>query len=113
MQRSGPQDPEDQDDEGARRESGGFRHRSAMPLYAMGVREVPMAAKECQLCLENWISLENTPVPLYCLRMSNKTRREFMVLGASGLLAGGRALAWQSADADLVVFNAKVYTMDP
>ena len=45
--------------------------------------------------------------------MANKTRREFMVLGASGLVAGGRALAWQSTDADLVVFNAKVYTMDP
>src|SRR5262245_6025332 len=50
------------------------------------------------------------------------SRRDFMGLaaaGAAGVLAPGSlhaARLWQnaqSADADLVVFNARVYTMDP
>jgi predicted amidohydrolase YtcJ len=44
---------------------------------------------------------------------SHPTRREFLALGAAGtarLLAGLRA---QSGDPDLVVLNARVYTMDP
>jgi len=39
-------------------------------------------------------------------------RREFM-LGAAAVLAGHRARAWQAAETELVVINARVYTMDP
>ena len=35
------------------------------------------------------------------------------MLGAAAVLAGHRALAWQVAEAELVVTNARVYTMDP
>jgi predicted amidohydrolase YtcJ len=47
--------------------------------------------------------------------MHRHSRREFLALGAAGVLAGARAHAWpagQTTDADLVVFNGRVYTMD-
>jgi predicted amidohydrolase YtcJ len=39
-------------------------------------------------------------------------RRDFM-LGAAAVLAGHRARAWQTAEPELVVTNARVFTMDP
>ncbi|HVQ42427.1 MAG TPA: amidohydrolase [Vicinamibacterales bacterium] len=39
-------------------------------------------------------------------------RRDFM-LGAAAVLAGHRARAWQAAETELVVTNARVFTMDP
>jgi predicted amidohydrolase YtcJ len=39
-------------------------------------------------------------------------RRDFM-FGAAAALAGHRAWAWQAAQAELVVTNARVFTMDP
>ena len=47
--------------------------------------------------------------------MHRHTRREFLALGAAAAIGGVRAHAWQGgqgADADLVVFNARVFTMD-
>src|SRR5678815_4140978 len=56
--------------------------------------------------------------------MPHHSRRQFMALGAAGAaafvarpwLSDAHALAWQaaqSADPELIVFNARVYTMDP
>jgi predicted amidohydrolase YtcJ len=39
-------------------------------------------------------------------------RRDFM-LGAAAALAGHRAWAWQAANPELIVTNARVFTMDP
>ena len=47
--------------------------------------------------------------------MHRRTRREFLALGAAAAIGGARAHAWQGGqgpDADLVVFNARVYTME-
>jgi predicted amidohydrolase YtcJ len=39
-------------------------------------------------------------------------RRDFL-LGTAAVLAGHRARAWQAGETELVVMNARVYTMDP
>ena len=47
--------------------------------------------------------------------MHRHTRREFLALGTAAVVGGAHARAWQGSqgpDADLVVFNARVYTMD-
>jgi predicted amidohydrolase YtcJ len=45
--------------------------------------------------------------------MSHHTRREFLALSAAGAAGLAARLRAQAADADLVVLNARVYTMDP
>lgn len=47
--------------------------------------------------------------------MHRQTRREFLALGAAAVIGGARAYGWQDGqglDPELVVFNARVYTMD-
>src|SRR5262252_1946564 len=53
------------------------------------------------------------------MRNRHNTRREFMGIAGAGIasLLGGPALqpvrAAEATDTDLVVFNAKIYTVDP
>jgi len=47
----------------------------------------------------------------FCPYTFHMHRRDFM-FGAAAALAGRRAWAWQAAEAELVVINARVYTMD-